>query len=146
MRNDNANRRQGRQRRGAATVEFAFVAPLFLLLLAGIIEFGLAFRIQHALSSAARRGARAAAVEGASTYTLVDQIKSHCVQILGVDAADVVVSVAVNGSTGLDLSDAESGDEVRVTVSIPYSKAGVGFFANTFATSTLTSSCTFERE
>ena len=146
MRNDNVNRRHGRQRRGAATVELAIVAPLFLLLLAGIIEFGLAFRIQHALSSTARRGARAAAVEGASTNTIVGQVKSHCVRILGVDEADVAVSVAVNGSTGLDLSNAESGDEVRVTVSIPYSKAGVGFFANTFATSMLTSTSAFERE
>lgn len=146
MQNNNANRRHGRQRRGAATVELAVVAPLFLLLLAGIIEFGLAFRIQHTLSSAARRGARAAAVEGAGTSTLVGRVKSHCVQSLGVNEADVAVSVAVNGNPGSDLSVAESGDEVRVTVCIPYSKAGVGFFANTFATSTLTSTCTFERE
>jgi Flp pilus assembly protein TadG len=48
--------------RGAAAVEFAFVAPVLLLLLFGIIEFSKAFSDQAALSAAAREGARAMAL------------------------------------------------------------------------------------
>ncbi|MGV3486135.1 MAG: TadE/TadG family type IV pilus assembly protein [Planctomycetaceae bacterium] len=39
------------KRRAAAAVEFALVAPFLLLLLAGIIEFGQSFFIQHSPST-----------------------------------------------------------------------------------------------
>ena len=133
-------------RRGAAAVEFAVIAPLFFLLLSGIIEFGQAFRIEHALSNASRRGARAAAMEKATTTLVNQKVKTHCCQTLGVLEEDVKVVIAVNGISGAELSLAQAGAEIRVTVSVPYSKAGFGFFANTFANSTLSSTCTLERE
>ena len=135
-----------RFRRGAAAVEFAVVAPLFFLLLAGSIEFGQAFRIEHSLSNATRRGARSAIVDGATTSQVQQKVKTHCVQTLGVNEADVTVGMTVNGSDATDVSQAEEGDEISVTVSIPFSKAGTGFYANTFANSTLSSTCTLEHE
>ena len=48
--------------RGAATVEFALVLPLLLLLVVGIIQFGRAFSMQIQLSGAANAGARYLAV------------------------------------------------------------------------------------
>ncbi|HUQ71230.1 MAG TPA: TadE/TadG family type IV pilus assembly protein [Planctomycetaceae bacterium] len=144
---DSASRRQPRgSRTGAATVEFALVAPLFLLLLAGIIEFGQAFRIEHSLTNAVRHGARAAIVQGALTSQVVNKVRSDCNKHLGVPPGDVNVTVAVNGNTGVDLSDAEATDEISVTASISYAKVGVGFFSNTFAKSNLSSTCTLERE
>ena len=134
------------RRRGAATVEFAIIAPLFLLLLAGIIEFGQAFRIEHAISVASRRGVRSAIVNGATTAQVEQTVKTQLVQTLGVNEADVTVEVAVNGSAGASVSEAEEGDEVSVTASIPYSKAGAGFFANMFSTSTLSETCPMEHE
>ena len=133
-------------RHGAAAVEFALIAPLFLLLLAGIIEFGQAFRIEHALSNASRRGARAAAMETATNTQVEQNVKTLCAQALGVNKADVTVVTAVNGSSGAALSSAQAGDEVSVTVSLPYSKAGVGFYANMFSNSVLSSTCTLEHE
>lgn len=51
------------RRRGAATgsaaVEFAFVLPILLLLIAGIVDFGRAMYTQSILTNAAREGARA---------------------------------------------------------------------------------------
>jgi Flp pilus assembly protein TadG len=140
------NRGICQNRRGAAAVEFAVVAPLFLLLLAGIIEFGQAFRIEHLLSNACRRGCRAAVVEGPTTEQVRDKIKSQCVDFLGVSAADIDVQVAVNGNSSANLADAEQGAEISVTVSVPFSKAGAGFYAKLFSTSTLASTCTLERE
>jgi hypothetical protein len=133
-------------RRGAATVEFAVVAPLFLLMLAGIIEFGQAFRIQHALSNASRRGARAGIVDGATSTKVTEKVKAQCKQILGVDEADIEVVVTVNGDPAGDLSLAEQQDEIGVKVSIPFCKAGAGFFANTFSESILSSTCIYEHE
>lgn len=57
-------RREGRVRtdRGAAAVEFALVVPLLVLLLFGIISYGVMLSFRQTLSQAATEGARAAAV------------------------------------------------------------------------------------
>jgi Flp pilus assembly protein TadG len=49
--------------RGAAAVEFALVAPLLLLMVLGIAEFGRAFHVQTTLSQAAREGVRVMALQ-----------------------------------------------------------------------------------
>ena len=133
-------------RRGAAAVEFAIVAPFLLLLLAGIIEFGQSFFIQHSLSTAARHGARAAIVDGSTSGQVTQKVQAHCVKNLGLAAGDVAVEIEVNGKANGDLSTADEQSEISVTVRVPYSKAGVGFFANTFANSTISSTCTLEHE
>jgi len=115
-------------------------------MLGGIIEFGQAFRIQHALSTAARHGARSAVVAGSTNSQVTQKVRNDCVSALGVASSDVTASIAVNGNANGSLSYAAEGDEVSVTVSIRYSKAAVGFFADSFADSTLKSTCTLERE
>ena len=50
--------------RGAAAVEFALVAPLFLLLVFGVVDFSRAFSIQLTLSDAAAEGTRTLATGG----------------------------------------------------------------------------------
>lgn len=55
-----------RSEKGQALVEFALVAPLLLLLLFAIIQFGIAFKNSLTLTDAVRAGARAAIVSGPS--------------------------------------------------------------------------------
>ena len=57
-----ARRRSADGEDGAAAVEFALVVPLLLLLLFGIISFGMIFAQQLSLTNAARQGARVAVV------------------------------------------------------------------------------------
>ena len=52
-----------RDDRGVAAVEAAIITPVFLLLIVGVIEFGLAFKDQLAITSAVRAGARMASAE-----------------------------------------------------------------------------------
>ena len=148
IRRGNLSRRPARRRgrRGTAVVEFAVVAPLFLLLLAGIIEFGQAFRIEHAISNASRRAARAGIIDGATAVELTQNIKAQCSRTLGASEDDVTVLVAVNGDSAADLSQAKEHDEISVTVSVPFSAAGAGFFAKTFSNSVLSATCTLEHE
>jgi Flp pilus assembly protein TadG len=49
-------------RRGASAVEFAIVLPLLILLLFGIVEFGLLLYDKAVLTNASREGARAGVV------------------------------------------------------------------------------------
>ena len=48
--------------RGAVAVEFALLAPVLVMLLLGIAEFGRAYNVQSSLSSAAREGVRVMAI------------------------------------------------------------------------------------
>lgn len=59
--------RPGRRAPGQAMVEFALVAPLFFLLLFGIVEAGRFIFYYETLSHATREGARYAIVNGANT-------------------------------------------------------------------------------
>lgn len=55
-----------RNDRGAAVVEFALVAPLLILLLVGIAEFGRAYYLQTTLSGSAREAVRTMALDNDS--------------------------------------------------------------------------------
>jgi Flp pilus assembly protein TadG len=57
--------------RGVAVVEFALLMPLLLLILTGVIQFGLAFSQYQVFQGAAREGARCAAVQ-AGGYSTCD--------------------------------------------------------------------------
>jgi len=54
--------RRIRNERGSVAVEFGLIAPIFFLLLFGIIDFGRAFYTVNNLATATREGARIAAV------------------------------------------------------------------------------------
>ena len=63
------NRRSRRRRlAGQALTEFALIAPFFLLLIFGIIEFGRYVYTVQVLNNAAREGARYAIVHGAESF------------------------------------------------------------------------------
>ncbi|HEY4188817.1 MAG TPA: TadE family protein [Candidatus Limnocylindrales bacterium] len=51
-------RRLGRGRRGQSLVEFTLVLPLFLLLVAGMVDFGIGLYSNITVINAAREGAR----------------------------------------------------------------------------------------
>lgn len=84
----------GQRRRGASLVEFAFVAPVFFLLVIGLVVGGVGvFRYQQ-VASLAREGARYASVRG-SKYQ----------QVTGNPAAtpaDVYNNAILPGSVALD--------------------------------------------
>jgi Flp pilus assembly protein TadG len=59
---DRLTRRRGRSAVGQASVEFALVLPLVVVMGLGLVVIGLAVRNELAVELAAREGARAAAV------------------------------------------------------------------------------------
>jgi len=93
---------------GAAAVEFAVVAPVFFLLVIGMIEIGRALMVQQVLINASRVGARQA---GATTSAVQTAVKDYAASV-----AVPSVSVAVTP----DPAAAKSGDTMTVTTSVNY--------------------------
>ena len=59
-----------KKKRGQAIVEFALILPVFILILLGIMEFGLVFHQYLVVTAASREGARVAALGGSDAGTL----------------------------------------------------------------------------
>lgn len=87
MKRGTLNRRAGaRFQQGAAALEFALVAALFLIaLLLGIVEIGRAFFLINATAEATRRGARIAVVcdvSAAQQDLIRARMKEYALQVL----------------------------------------------------------------
>lgn len=66
------------RRRGAAAVEMAFVLPVVILLIFGIIEYGRLLGVKQLMDEAARTGARYAVVNTSlASATLISNTKSQ---------------------------------------------------------------------
>ena len=72
-----------RRKRGAAAVEFAIVAPLFFMLLFGMIEYGRCVLVQQMLTNASREGARRGVLDGTTTQDVVDVVQSYLASSFG---------------------------------------------------------------
>jgi Flp pilus assembly protein TadG len=109
--------RMSRGRRvGAAAVEFAIVAPLFFLLVFGMVEFGRMVMVQQVITNASREGARKAVLDGASS----SNVKSSVVTYMSSGGITIATSnVTIDPS---DPSTAASGSPVTVTVSVPFNQ------------------------
>ena len=68
---------------GAAAVEFALIVGLLAVLIFGLLEYGLAFWQVQNLRSAAREGARVAAVRGNSTAVRSAMVASSAGSLSG---------------------------------------------------------------
>jgi Flp pilus assembly protein TadG len=103
-----------RNRRATAAVEFAVVAPVFLLMVFGMIEYGRMVMVYQVLTNASREGARVAVLDGATTASVTSQVNSY---LSSGTITGATVTVSPNPP-----SNAEYGDPVTVTVSIPFSQ------------------------
>jgi hypothetical protein len=106
-------RRRGRDDRGAAAVEFALVVPVLVLLVMGIVDYGLFFTDRLAVKQGIREGARDAVVStnnicgGASLDCLADEIKDKIGAVGGTTYVhvDIVQTPETLGSGWLEGND-----------------------------------------
>ena len=113
-------RRHGSEgRRGTAAVEFAFVLPVFITLVLGIIEMGRGIMVGQLVTNAARDAARTACLTGTTNSQVVSAAQSTVATTCGVSQGDVLVSIATSSGS---VSTAKTGDLITVTVSLPFEK------------------------
>ncbi|HSN05776.1 MAG TPA: TadE/TadG family type IV pilus assembly protein [Candidatus Angelobacter sp.] len=84
--------------RGASAVEFALIVPVLLLVVFGIIQFGITFGQILALNNAARQGARAG--------------------VVGLNSCDTVMAEVYQGSLGAIA--------LKYPITVTVSRAGTG--------------------
>jgi len=93
--------------KGQSLVEFVLVLPVFIILLFGIMEFGRLWETTNVLTSAAREGARVAAVTAPNTSRVTNA------------AQNILASANISNVT-INVTGPTASDEVVVTVSCNY--------------------------
>lgn len=103
-----------KERLGVAAVEFAVVAPLFFLLLLGMIEIGRMVMVQQVITNASREGARIAVLDGTTTTDVMNAVEAYLTSG-GVRNATVTITPDPPSQAGYD-------EPVTVTVRVPFSQ------------------------
>ena len=101
-------------------VEFVLVLPVLLIVLFGIIQFGLTFSHYVALTDAVRAGARTAAVSAQLPPTTRQNVITSKVKTASGDLDASKVNVTISSPTW------QHGDDVSVTATYPYSVSLMG--------------------
>ena len=115
-----------RQEEGVALVEFALVAPLLLILLFGMLEFGRAFNYWIDATHLANEGARWAVVNKnpASSGTLQNYIRQQAgtneLRAGGSTAVPDGIVVCISFPTDSDGTTGQVGDPVEVKALVEY--------------------------
>lgn len=120
---------------GTAMIEFALVLPIFLLLVFGIVNYGILLFDQAVITNAAREGARWGAINTTSTT------KANCGPSAAIGTGDPCGVANHYASSGLitfgdgNLQTSSTGDGVAhslVTVEVDYEYWGLGYSFSTF--------------
>ncbi len=99
---------------GVAAIEFAILLPVLLLLLLGMMEFGLALWNQEMMTNATREAARAGIVADSPRLTQAEvrTVLENNLSIAGIDSA--TATITITGTQGI------SGSPLSVRVVYPY--------------------------
>jgi len=96
-----------KSQKGQSLVEFVLVIPILLFLLFGIMEFGRAWETVNIMTSAAREGARVAAVTNPNVASATS-------------AAQRILTAGNISNASISVTGPDSNSEVRVTVTVSY--------------------------
>jgi len=140
--------RSSKQRRGASIVEFAFIVPIFILMLFSFFEYGRLFFARNVMDAAVREGARFAVVNGDSGT--VAQVQSVVDSKMGLIKNFFTGSTYTTNVFWLRLSDnteqtpynnAQFGNPIGVRVSGDFKTLFPKMLMNNQSSFTLRSTC-----
>lgn len=135
-----------RDRSGAAAVEFGLIAPVLLVMLMAVIQFGITLNNYLELTDAVRVAARDFAISGTSTTPLTTSTAAAQSSAADLTSSSLTLTFAVNGTACTTDSAcatalaADAGDTATVTGSYPCSLSVMGM--NFVSSCTLSSSTT----
>jgi len=117
------------EEKGQSMAEFAIVLPILVVILFGVIQFGILFNNYVTLTDAVRAGARTAAVSRQDGDPVGEAAKMVRDSAADLNQSSLNVSVS---------SDWQPGDDVTVTGTYPYSISLLGWVVSSGNLSTKT--------
>ena len=106
-------------RQGAAAVEFAIVAPVFFLMILGMIEIGRGVMVQQIITNASREGARLAVLPDTTTSEVTDRVDEI---LLNASISGATTEILNANDETINPEDIGFGEVIKVTVSIPFNQ------------------------
>jgi Flp pilus assembly protein TadG len=131
-------RRRGKQRRAAAAVEFAVIAPLMMLLTFGLVEIGRIMLVKQTAIHATREGARLAIHPNAKDAEIFARVNQE-LALLGISDATVEME-----PSSLELAEPGSAVTVRVRMDLQAISVVPGLF--NFAAGDIVAESSMRRE
>jgi Flp pilus assembly protein TadG len=116
-----------RFRSGNAVLDMALVMPLLIAMTFGACEYGYALYIKHSLQAAAREGARAAIVAGATATEVQNAVDAS---MLAAGFAQTKYTRPPTITTGW--TTAAAGSTIQVTVQTTWGTAGCRLLPSTY--------------
>ena len=120
---------------GVAAVEFALILPLLMLILFGILHYGILLYDQAVITNAAREGARWGAINTTTAISCsgtATGTADPCQVANSYTAANLISFGSTVTSTTTASGSGTSGTTVTVTVTYPFTEIGyvVGYLLN----------------
>ncbi len=109
--------RSHKSQRGAAALEFALIFPVLLLLLVGIVDFGMLMSTQSVVANAAREGARTAALSN-NAMAAQNAVNLAISGLPGATNSGTSVTVACTTAAGNPCSFSDSTPDAGGTVTV----------------------------
>lgn len=139
--------RQGwKSESGAELVEFALTFPIMLLVVLGILEFGLMFREYEVITNAAREGARLRVLPSYDSADAIARVAQY-LDSAGLDST--LATTASPAPAAVDIGGVCM-SAVQVTVAYPHPilfiEGIASYFGSTWSTVTLNASSTMRTE
>lgn len=132
------HRWSSKQRRGAAAVEFAMIAPLMILLTFGLVELGRMMLVKQTAIHATREGARIAVRPTAENEEIFARVNEE-LALLGINGATVEMVPA-----SIEMADPGSPVTLRVRIDLGSVSVVPGFFD--FAVTEIVAESSMRRE
>jgi len=107
--------RRARGERGTATLELAIIAPALMLLVLGIVQFGLWYHAEHVTKTAAMEAARTAAAENGQ----VASGEQRALEVLDAGLGSAVDDPTVRVSIGSETARVQINARMRGLLPIP---------------------------
>jgi Flp pilus assembly protein TadG len=124
-------------RAGAAAVEFAMIAPLFILMFFGIVEFGRGMMVQQVIIQASREGAREASLPDATLDSVKDIVQEFA------EKSGVTIK---RGGIAVTPNPASATNNEQITVEAEVAVSDVSWIPRSFLPVSLRGSTTMRSE
>jgi Flp pilus assembly protein TadG len=124
-------KRLGRRDQGAAAVEMVLVIPVFLVLIAGVVDFGYVFYTKQIMTAASREGARYGTkyhTNASGGHILPNALSPSITNYITSNYSSLLPSAPTVTPSGSGYTSGVAGDDLKVEVSLTYNWLMVGTF------------------